>query len=230
MRKVLEEHPELDDPMEAIRKGEVMVGASIITNPRALVTTGVSVALRRPAPLRGTVKLRYALGAFGVHALGKVALDLGASAGGFTTALLEAGARRVYAVDAGHGVLRGSLRLDARVVNLERTNLASLSTELVPDRVEILSMDLSYLAVAKALPELTRLRFGARAELVALVKPMHELGLAQPPSDELTLTQAVQAASLAAGDCGWEIEASIRSSVTGARGAVEFFLHGRWSR
>jgi 23S rRNA (cytidine1920-2'-O)/16S rRNA (cytidine1409-2'-O)-methyltransferase len=225
MRKLSEQYPTLKDPVSALRQGAVMVGGRLITNPRALVRTELPVTMRTEAPLRGTVKLRHALGALGVRVCGKLAVDVGASAGGFTVALLEAGARRVYAVDAGYGVLRGTLRSDQRVVNLERTNLASLGPELVPEAVDLLTADLSYLALGRALPELTRLRFAPLAELVALVKPMYELGLAQPPSDEGTLSEAVRTAADGATGCGWQVDAAIRSTITGAHGAVEFFLH-----
>ena len=86
------------------------------------------------APLRGEAKLRAALAGFDVRAAGRVCLDLGAAAGGFTRVLLEAGAARVYAVDAGFGQLLGSLRQDPRVVNLEATNVAALDTRWFPTR------------------------------------------------------------------------------------------------
>jgi len=102
------------------------------------------------APLRGEAKLRAALSGFGVGVTGRVCLDLGAAAGGFTRVLLEAGAARVYAVDAGFGQLLGSLRQDPRVVNLEATNVAALDTALVPDAIELVTIDVSYLALAAA--------------------------------------------------------------------------------
>src|SRR5262245_23079822 len=107
----------------------------------------------RPVALRGEAKLRHGLRAMAVPVEGRVALDVGAAAGGFTRVLLEAGAVRVYAVDAGHGQLLGSLRQDPRVVALERTNLGALTLELVPDVVEVVTMDLSYLPVARAAPQ-----------------------------------------------------------------------------
>jgi hypothetical protein len=111
---------------------------------------------RRPHLLRGTVKLAHALTTFGVCAVGVVALDLGAAAGGFTQALLDAGAACVYAVDAGVGQLRGWLRADPRVVNLERTNLAQLDRHLIGEPVDLVTMDLSYLAVAQAIGQIDR--------------------------------------------------------------------------
>ena len=95
-----------------------------------------------------------------------------------------AGARRVYAVDVGHGQLLGSLRQDERVVVLERTNLAALERRLVPDEVEVATIDVSYVSLAVAVPQLGRLAYAHGADLLALVKPMFELGLGAPPTDD----------------------------------------------
>jgi 23S rRNA (cytidine1920-2'-O)/16S rRNA (cytidine1409-2'-O)-methyltransferase len=119
-------YPRLDDADTHIAAGEVLVNGFPRANPASLVGAGDSVVLGRPRPLRGTAKLSHALRVFSLSPQGRVALDLGAAAGGFTQALLDAGAARVYAVDVGHGQLLGSLRQDARVVNLERTNVADL--------------------------------------------------------------------------------------------------------
>jgi 23S rRNA (cytidine1920-2'-O)/16S rRNA (cytidine1409-2'-O)-methyltransferase len=162
-----------------------------------------------------------------VHVTGRVALDVGASTGGFTRTLVSAGARRVYAVDAGHGQLLGSLRQDPRVVNLERTNLADLSPELVSEPVEVVTVDVSYLALAVAVPQLGRVDIGATADLLALVKPQFELGLAQPPTSPQTLAAALSEAVAGIEAAGWTVAGSTESPVRGARGAVEFFVHAR---
>jgi 23S rRNA (cytidine1920-2'-O)/16S rRNA (cytidine1409-2'-O)-methyltransferase len=130
----------------------VLVDGRLIDNPRSLVREGARIALRIEAPLRGEAKLRAALVAFGVSPATRVALDLGAAAGGFTRVLLEAGAARVYAVDAGYGQLLGSLRQDRRVVVLERTNLGDLDTSRVPEAIGLLTIDLSYLSLREAVP------------------------------------------------------------------------------
>ena len=124
-----------------------------------------------------------------------MALDVGAAAGGFTTVLLEAGARLVYAVDAGHGQLLGSLRQDPRVVNLESVNVAELDTDRVPDAVEVVTIDVSYLSVARRPRSSTAWRWRRARDLVALVKPMFELRAATAPSDRASLDAALAAAS-----------------------------------
>jgi 23S rRNA (cytidine1920-2'-O)/16S rRNA (cytidine1409-2'-O)-methyltransferase len=213
------------DAADLIRRGSVRVDGRIVTNPRSLVRAGAAIAVREPSQLRGEAKLGFALRVFGVDVGGRIALDAGAAAGGFTSALLRAGAARVYAVDAGFGQLRGSLRRDPRVVNLERVNLGELTPALVPDVVEVVTLDLSYLAVARAVSELDRVRLGAAAELIALVKPMFELQLAEVPRDVVRLRRAVSRAATGMTAHGWCVAGDVRSPVAGSRGAVEFFVH-----
>ncbi len=220
-------HPHVEDPAAYVSEQGVLVDGIVVDNPRSLVREGARIELRVSTPLRGEAKLRAALDAFGVDVSGRVALDLGAAAGGFTRALLGAGASRVYAVDAGYGQLLGSLRQDARVVNLERVNLGELDRKLVPDTVEVITMDLSYLAVAKATPQLEALQIAPGADLIALVKPMFELGLATPPTEPAQLDAATDRARAGLEACGWRVVAAVRSPVTGARGAIEMLVHAR---
>jgi 23S rRNA (cytidine1920-2'-O)/16S rRNA (cytidine1409-2'-O)-methyltransferase len=231
LRTLLEEvanrFPGLDDPAEAIGSGEVLVGGIPVQNPASLVRPGSSVALRPAQPLRGARKLEAALDRFGVDAGGRVALDLGAAAGGFTSVLLAHGASRVYSVDAGHGQLLGSLRQDQRVVNLETTNLSELDRTRIPERIELITMDLSNLAVARAVPQVDGSLLADRADLLALVKPMFELGLSRLPTSEGQLEEAVERAASGIEAAGWRVVDRMRSPVLGARGAVEFFVHAR---
>ena len=152
--EVARRYPDLGDVTEAIERGAVLVEGRVHTNPASLVRGDASIAARKEARLRGEFKLRGALDALAVDVEGRTALDLGAAAGGFTRTLLDRGARRVYAVDAGFGQLLGSLRQHARVVNLEGVNIASLTTDLVPEPIDLVSVDLSYLSLRKAAPQL----------------------------------------------------------------------------
>jgi 23S rRNA (cytidine1920-2'-O)/16S rRNA (cytidine1409-2'-O)-methyltransferase len=223
---VAQRHPELGAPDAAILAGHVLVDGWLCRNPRRQVDLRSAVVYRPPQPLRGEIKLAAALAAFAPRVAGRVALDVGASTGGFTRALLGAGARRVYAVDAGHGQLLGSLRQDPRVVNLEATNLGALDRRLVPDPVELVTIDVSYLPLARAVPQLAPLAFTDDAELVALVKPMFELGLASPP-DDARLDEALGHAIAGVEAAGWMVRATIASPVRGAGGARELFLAAR---
>jgi 23S rRNA (cytidine1920-2'-O)/16S rRNA (cytidine1409-2'-O)-methyltransferase len=213
------------DALTLILAGGVLVDGLPVTNPRARLRAGAAVGLRRATTLRGSAKLRAALAAFNVEVAGRVALDVGAAAGGFTTVLLEAGARRVYAVDAGHGQLLGSLRQDPRVVNLEAVNLGELDTRHVPEPVEVFTIDVSYLSVTAAVSQLERVDIAPHATLVALVKPMFELRAATAPSDRASLDAALGAATSGVTEAGWAVHGSMDSPVTGSRGARELLLH-----
>lgn len=172
--------------------------------------------------LHGREKLELALARFEVDVRGRVALDCGASTGGFTQALLDAGAARVYAVDAGFGQLLGSLRQDPRVVNMERTNLAEVHVE---EPVDLVTLDLSYLSLADALPQLQ-----CGAELLALVKPMFELRLGRLPDDQPTaLAESLELVAAAVAATGWVVVGSCESPVLGRNGALEGFVHARRS-
>jgi 23S rRNA (cytidine1920-2'-O)/16S rRNA (cytidine1409-2'-O)-methyltransferase len=212
------------DAIAEIVAGNVLVDGFPVRNPDSLVGKSASVVLRAPQVLAGEAKLRAALAALAPAVVERIAIDVGAAAGGFTRVLLEAGARRVYAVDAGHGQLLGSLRQDPRVVNLEATNLGALSRELVPDAIELVTIDVSYISLAAAVPQLEVLAFAGDAELIALVKPMFELGLDAPPPDD-RLPDALALATIGIERAPWRVVGSIASPVTGHRGAKELLVH-----
>jgi 23S rRNA (cytidine1920-2'-O)/16S rRNA (cytidine1409-2'-O)-methyltransferase len=215
----------VEEANAAIVAGQVTVNGIPVSNPDALIGAGAVVALATVRTLRGTVKLRSALARFGAKVSGQVCLDLGAAAGGFTVALLEAGARKVYAVDVGYGQLASWLRQDNRVVNLERTNLAHLGRAMVPEPVEVICLDLSYLALADAVPRLSSLELSEHAQLFALVKPTFELHASSMIADDEAIDKAVVAAAAAAERCGWSVS-DTTAPVAGARGAREVFLYG----
>jgi 23S rRNA (cytidine1920-2'-O)/16S rRNA (cytidine1409-2'-O)-methyltransferase len=216
--------PHLENPSALIRMGLVLVDNAPRSNPSTLVRADAAIRVLRRRPLRGTRKLAAALASLGVTVHGGVALDLGASAGGFTQALLDAGARRVYAVDVGVGQLRGSLRNDPKVRNLERTNLSTLDREVIDEPVDLVTVDLSYLRVSDALVQLRGDLFAADARLVALIKPTFELkagSLAAGPRD---VASALAIARDALEPSGWRHVRDVPSPVPGSRGAIEAFL------
>lgn len=219
--------PDIADPQAEIIAGHVLIDGRLVTNPRSQVRADAAVVLRLPRALRGEDKLLAALDVFGIDVTDRACIDLGASAGGFTRVLLGRGASRVYAVDAGYGQLRGNLRSDPRVVNLERTNLGDLSAVPRDDPIDVVTMDLSYLSVADAIPQLEILVFASDADLVALVKPMFELGLDTPPTDEPSLQRALDLAVAGVERSPWRVIVTMPSPVTGSKGARESLLHGR---
>lgn len=220
-------HP--DTEVSAITDGRVLVDGRFVTNPRAQVPAGASVRVVPTRRLRGDVKLSAALDTLDVVVAGRIAVDLGASAGGFTTALLERGARRVYAVDVGVGLLLGRLRADSRVVDLGGCNLAALDHGVVPDVVGVITMDLSYLAASEALPQLGGLALRPGADLVVLVKPTFELHAPTVARSQEDLARAVERVERAMGAGGWQVRGRCAAPVTGRRGAREVFVHARRS-
>lgn len=218
--------PELDEEaVDLIRSGAVVVDGIARTKPDSVVaeTSSIKVVGER-ARLRGYDKLLSAFELFSVDVRGAVALDAGAAAGGFTSALLDRGARRVYAVEVGHGQLLGRLRQDDRVVSLERTNVSALTEQLVPDPLDVVTLDLGYLALATAVPELGALTFAPGARLVALVKPMAELHLGVLPTEDRDVDRAIDLAASAIAKAGWTVTGTARSPILGSRGAREGFV------
>ena len=222
--------PGLDDPARLIKEGAVLVNGVPAESLRTRVRADSAIRIRHPRLLRGTIKLAHALTAFGIDAAGTVALDLGAAAGGFTQALLEAGAARVYAVDASAGQLRGWLRADPRVINLERTNLARLGPHLISEPVNLITMDLSYLAIADAIGQLDRQMLAPATQLIALVKPTFELHAATLADQPQQVAAATQTAARALEDHDWHVLGQQPSPILGAKGAVEILLHAASGR
>jgi 23S rRNA (cytidine1920-2'-O)/16S rRNA (cytidine1409-2'-O)-methyltransferase len=173
---------------------------------------------------RAGEKLVAALDAFGVDASGVVALDAGASTGGFTHVLLDAGAARVYAVDVGRGQLVDRLARDPRVVSMERTNLRTLTA--LPEPVELATLDLSFISLRLVLPAV-RILLAPNGKVIALVKPQFEAGKDAVPRGGVIRDPAVHVAVLErfAGDAaaaGFGLAGLMRSPIVGGDGNVEF--------
>jgi 23S rRNA (cytidine1920-2'-O)/16S rRNA (cytidine1409-2'-O)-methyltransferase len=155
--------------------GDVLVNGQKATKPGISYAPESVLEVKRPLPYvsRGGVKLERALDVFGFSPQGLVALDVGASTGGFTDCLLKREARRVYAVDSGIGQLDWKLRSDSRVISMERTNIRNL--ELLPELVDAIVADVSFISLRLALPPAIRL---AKPDswVAALVKPQFEVG------------------------------------------------------
>ncbi len=217
--------PDVVDPEAVIASGLVRVDGVVVHNPRSKVRPGCAIVVERPADLRGSAKLRAALDGFGIDVSDRICLDVGAAAGGFTTVLLERGAARVYAVDAGHGQLLGSLRQHPRVVNLEATNVADLNDVLADEAIDLVTVDVSYLPLRDAVSQLGGVRIRRGCPLVGLVKPMFELALPTAPTDDATLAEALRRAEEGIDRAGWRVRGSMPSPVTGAKGARELFVH-----
>ena len=157
--------------------GRVRVKGAVTGKVGQLVPAGSAVEVQ-PAPAyasRGGEKLAAALDAFGLAPAGRRCLDVGASTGGFTDCLLQRGALRVYAVDVGRGQLLPRLRADPRVVVLDATNVRYLDPAMVPERVSLATVDVSFISLEKVLPAIVRC-LSDKAVVIALVKPQFEVG------------------------------------------------------
>jgi 23S rRNA (cytidine1920-2'-O)/16S rRNA (cytidine1409-2'-O)-methyltransferase len=220
-------HPELDDPRSAIVAGEVQVDGAIVTNPKSQVRDDARIVVKPTKELKGEAKLAAGLDAFDrpVEIEHKTCLDVGASTGGFTTELLRRGARFVYAVDAGHGQLMGSLRQDPRVKNFESTNASELTTALIPQALDVVTIDVSYSPLRAIVPGITKkLTYSPGATMIALVKPMFELQAGELPTERADLERAVNSGETALDSAGWRVDQAIESPLRGNGGAIEFFL------
>ena len=180
---------------------------------------------------RGALKLEGALDAFGVDPAGRIAVDVGASTGGFTETLLARGAVRVYAVDVGRAQLHESLVRDARVVVVDRVNARSLTSEHVPETCGIATADVSFISVAKVLPALRRV-LAPDADAIVLVKPQFEVGRGQVGRGGIVKDPALHAGALrtvaaAAIEAGYAVRGACASPIAGTEGNREFFLHLR---
>jgi 23S rRNA (cytidine1920-2'-O)/16S rRNA (cytidine1409-2'-O)-methyltransferase len=178
---------------------------------------------------RGGLKLEAAIGHFGLDIGGKVAVDIGASTGGFTDCLLQHGAARVYAVDVGYGQLAWSLRRDARVRVIERTNIRTLASGRIPESADLATIDVSFISLTKVLPKVGEL-LKPGGVIVALVKPQFEVGKGEvgkggivrdPAKRESALDGVVRFARSA----GCLVKGVMPSPITGQKGNVEYLIH-----
>jgi 23S rRNA (cytidine1920-2'-O)/16S rRNA (cytidine1409-2'-O)-methyltransferase len=214
----------------------IMAGA-VFSGERKLAKAGDMLAEDAPLEVRGKdhpwvsrggIKLAHGLNHFAIDVTGAVALDVGSSTGGFTDVLLSRGAANVYAVDVGTNQLAWKLRQDPRVVVLEQTNARYLTREQVPDAVDIVSCDASFISLAKVLESPLKLaRQGAH--LVALVKPQFEAGRGEVGKGGVVRDPEVHERVCAAAaewvvSQNWRVLGITRSPITGPEGNVEFLL------
>jgi 23S rRNA (cytidine1920-2'-O)/16S rRNA (cytidine1409-2'-O)-methyltransferase len=214
-----------------IMAGAVFSGERKLAKPGDMLAEDAPLEVRgkdHPWVSRGGIKLDHGLTHFGFDVTGAVAMDVGSSTGGFTDVLLSGGAAKVYAIDVGTNQLAWKLRQDPRVVVHEQTNARFLTAEQVPEPVDIVVCDASFIALAKVLEApLKRARPGAK--LVALVKPQFEAGreevgkggvVREPSVHERVCKQAVDWVE----SQGWTVLGVTQSPITGPEGNIEFLL------
>jgi 23S rRNA (cytidine1920-2'-O)/16S rRNA (cytidine1409-2'-O)-methyltransferase len=214
-----------------IMAGAVFSGERKLSKAGEMLAEDAALEVRgkdHPWVSRGGIKLEHGLAHFGVYVSGAVALDVGSSTGGFTDVLLSRGTARVYAVDVGTNQLAWKLRQDPRVVVLEQTNARYLTREQVPEPVDVVVCDASFISLAKVLEAPLKLA-GPGAKLVALVKPQFEAGREEVGKGGVVRDPAVhervcaQAAEWVRSQ-GWDVIGVTESPITGPEGNVEFLL------
>jgi 23S rRNA (cytidine1920-2'-O)/16S rRNA (cytidine1409-2'-O)-methyltransferase len=221
-----------------ILAGLVSCGERRVDKPGEQLAVDAVLALKErdhPWVSRGGIKLAYAVDHFGIMVEGNIALDVGASTGGFTDVLLAYGARRVHAVDVGHGQLAWKLRQDPRVVVHERLNARYLTRADIPDPVDIITCDASFIGLSAVLPAALALA-AEGAQLVALVKPQFEAGREHVGKGGVVRDPEVHrdvcehARSWVSALPSWTVVGIVESPILGPRGNREFLLYARRSR
>jgi 23S rRNA (cytidine1920-2'-O)/16S rRNA (cytidine1409-2'-O)-methyltransferase len=212
--------------------GEVVVDDQRVDKPGTKVARAALIRLKGDGlkwVSRGGLKLAGALEQFGVHAQGRVCLDVGASTGGFTDVLLENGALLVHAVDVGRGQLHEKLRQDARVRNLEQTHIVKLPPHALEPLPDLGVVDVSFISLKQVLPAMAR-QLAAACEVIALVKPQFEVGREHVGKggivkDEAARARALDDVAAAAVALGFQERGRMPSPITGTDGNVEFLLY-----
>lgn len=214
-----------------IMAGEVRVDGHTVTKAGYMVRDDCSVDIvsgRIPFVGRGGLKLDAALDHFGIDVSGKVAMDIGASTGGFTDCLLQRGARRVYAVDVGYGLIDAGLRNDPGVVLLEKTNFRYIERDRIPECIDIVTVDVSFISVTKIIPgAITFLCDGGR--IIVLIKPQFEVGKGQVGKggivrDVRKRETAVEKVRNSMTEMGLESSGIFESPIRGQKGNIEYFV------
>jgi 23S rRNA (cytidine1920-2'-O)/16S rRNA (cytidine1409-2'-O)-methyltransferase len=217
-----------------ILAGQVTVDGQVVSKAGAPIAATALVELATPDhPYvgRGGLKLAGALDAFAIDPRGRRALDVGASTGGFTDVLLQRGAASVVALDVGRGQLDWRLRTDPRVIVREGVNARALTSDAVPHRVSLVTIDVSFISLKHILPALAP-HLDPGADVVALVKPQFEAGREEVGKHGIVSDPAVHESVIArvteyAAASGFARVAMTPSPITGATGNQEFFLHLR---
>lgn len=215
-----------------IMAGKVLVNQVPITKPGTRIRISDNVSLKGndlPYVSRGGIKLAHALSEFNLIADGQSCMDVGASTGGFTDCLLQAGAAKVLAVDVGYGQLAWKLRQDPRVVILERTNIRNLRPEKVPFPIDLAVIDVSFISLRIVLPAIQKFLV-ANAPIVALIKPQFEVGkelvgkggIVRDPRLHADVIQSLKQFCIAS---GMKVLGLTTSPITGPKGNKEFLIH-----
>jgi len=214
-----------------IMEGKVMVGGAVSSKAGTMLPQDAVISLKADMPYvgRGGLKLEAALEHFGIDTEGRIIMDVGCSTGGFTDCVLKRNARRVYAIDVGHGQFDWSLRHDPRVVLLEKTNIRFLDRGAVAEAVDLAVIDVSFISLALVLPPVREF-LGQAGEVLALVKPQFEVGKGMVGKGGIVRDEAARAAAVEnirdrSVDMGFRVKGLFESPVRGQKGNIEYFIY-----
>jgi 23S rRNA (cytidine1920-2'-O)/16S rRNA (cytidine1409-2'-O)-methyltransferase len=217
-----------------VMAGMVRLDGQVVLKPGVSIQEDARLEVDQGPPFvsRGGEKLQAALATFALDVSGRVCADVGASTGGFTDCLLQHGARRVYAIDVGQGILHWKLRQDLRVVVMERTNARHV--ERLPEPVSLVTIDASFISLKILLPVVKGWGMGGRGEVIALIKPQFEAGRAAVARGEGVIRdpaihrQVLQDMLAFAQLTGYGVRGLIRSPLLGPKGNAEFLAWLIW--
>ena len=212
--------------------GQVLVNGQKVEKSGSLVLADADIRVlgdQMPYVSRGGLKLEKALAEFTIDLREKTCLDVGASTGGFTDCLLQHGAKKVYSVDVGYGQMAWKIRQDPRVVVIERTNIREMDAALIPEKIDIVVIDVSFISLEKVIPAVLRF-LNPGAGIIALIKPQFEVGKEQVGKGGIVRDEAAREASkdrivAFVAERGFEVKGVIRSPITGQDGNVEYLMH-----
>jgi 23S rRNA (cytidine1920-2'-O)/16S rRNA (cytidine1409-2'-O)-methyltransferase len=223
--------PSREKAQALIMAGQVVVGDHVADKAGQQVVLDAEIRIKGevlPYVGRGGLKLKKALDEFKVDVTGLVAIDVGASTGGFTDCLLQSGARKVFAIDVGYGQLAWKLRQDPRVTSLEKTNIRNLTPERLDEVPDLAVIDASFISLSKVLPSTAKLvKPGGR--IIALIKPQFEVGRGEVGKggivrDPAAHDKAIDGVRQTALDLGLTVAGLCDSPITGADGNREFLI------
>lgn len=214
-----------------IMMGKVYCDGRKVEKAGELVSAEQQFEIKEDLPYvsRGGLKLEAAIKQFGISLHNKICVDIGASTGGFTDCMLKFGAKKVYAIDVGYGVLDEKLRKDERVVNIERTNIRYLDNKLIEDEIDFISIDVSFISLTLVLPKAFEI-LKPKGEIVALIKPQFELtpkdvGKGGIVRDETKQNKAVEKILDFVKTFNLKIGGVIPSPILGQKGNKEFLIY-----
>ncbi len=225
--------PSREKARAAIMAGEVMVGDSKIDKAGAAVAADSPIRLlgeRLPYVSRGGLKLAKALAYFQLDLQQKTVLDIGASTGGFTDCALQNGASKVYGVDVGYNQLAWSLRSDPRVIVLEKTNARYLDGQVIPEQVDFICTDVSFISLLLALPAAVEKLLKPQGQVAALIKPQFEAGKDKVGKkgivrDRQTHLEVLEKITAGFAQMGLAVQGLTHSPITGADGNIEYLIY-----